>query len=100
MQILALGLSRSGTDSLRAALEILGYDHVYHGFDVGVDNGAEVRKAWTELGRRKWGPSKDARAITRKDFDRLIGHCEAVTDQPCACFALEVSRWYIERQDC
>lgn len=94
MQVLALGLSRSGTDSLRASLEILGYSHVYHGFDVGVDGGAEVRKAWSDLGRRKWGSSKNASPITREEFDKVIGHCEAVTDQPCACFALEVGHLY------
>lgn len=31
MKVLALGLSRSGTESLRNALSTLGYDHVYHG---------------------------------------------------------------------
>jgi Sulfotransferase domain len=34
MQILALGLPRSGTDSLRSALLILGYSCVWHGFDL------------------------------------------------------------------
>lgn len=34
MEVLALGLSRSGTDSLRNALEILGYSHVWHGYEL------------------------------------------------------------------
>jgi hypothetical protein len=33
MQVLAVGISRSGTDSLREALHILGFNHTHHGFD-------------------------------------------------------------------
>jgi hypothetical protein len=34
MQVLAVGPARSGTDSLRAALVKLGYNHTYHGYDI------------------------------------------------------------------
>jgi len=34
MQVLALGLSRSGTDLLRRALVMLGYRGVYHGWEI------------------------------------------------------------------
>ena len=90
MKVLALGLSRSGTDSLKQALHILGYNDVYHGFSVPSAPASE-RKAWVDLGRRKWGPGPSSSPITREDFDKILGRCEAVTDQPCACFALEVS---------
>ena len=89
MQVLALGLSRTGSDSLCNALKILGYNNVYHGFEVPSSE-ASIRKAWVDLGRRKWGPGKDARPITVEDWDGILGDCEATTDQPCACFALEV----------
>nr|POE94630.1 hypothetical protein CFP56_16867 [Quercus suber] len=89
MAVLALGLSRMGTESLRQALLTLGYDHVYHGFDV-MHGGPPIRKAWSELGRRKYGLTSDTTPVTAEDLDQIIGHCEAVTDQPCACFALEL----------
>ncbi|KXS98402.1 hypothetical protein AC578_4680 [Pseudocercospora eumusae] len=98
MKILALGLSRSGTDSLRRALEILGYDHVYHGFDVPTSGNPAISRAWTELGRKKFDrreeEEEEEETITLRDLDVLLGHCEAVTDQPCACFAEELLSTY------
>ncbi|KAF7193205.1 hypothetical protein HII31_05431 [Pseudocercospora fuligena] len=91
MKVLALGLSRSGTDSLRNALQILDYNHVYHGFDVPTSDDPAVSRAWTELGRKKF----DRRdGIRKEDLDVLLGDCEAVTDQPCACFAEELLTAY------
>lgn len=96
MRVLALGLSRSGTESLQRGLRMLGYNHVYHGFDM-VSGPDEWRK-WTILGRRKHGTHSAAKdgdsGLTRDDFDALLGHCEAVTDQPCALFARELIRAY------
>lgn len=94
MKVLALGLPRSGTESLKQALHILGYDDVYHGFSFAESEPAE-KKAWAELGRRKWGSKGDASPITREDFDKILGRCEAVTDQPCACFPLEVRTLFL-----
>ncbi|KAL5355070.1 hypothetical protein BJX96DRAFT_1611 [Aspergillus floccosus] len=94
LAVLALGMSRSGTESLRRALTILGYDHVYHGFDIPESN-PPTWKAWVLLGRRKWGRCS-SQALTRTDFDALLGHCEAVTDQPGALFASELIREYPE----
>lgn len=90
-------MSRSGTESLRRALQILGYDHVYHGFDL-VETTPMTWKAWTLLGRRKYGAAgKDGSSgLGREDFDALLGHCEAVTDQPCALFAPELIQAYPE----
>lgn len=98
MQVLALGMSRSGTESLRRALIILGYDHVYHGYDTIEDYGVIGWKPWTMLARRKFGKhgQNGDSGIGREDFDELIGHCEAVTDQPCAIFAPELIKAYPE----
>ncbi|KAL4931398.1 sulfotransferase family protein [Aspergillus undulatus] len=101
MQVLALGMSRSGTESLRRALIILGYDHVYHGFDMSESSPMQW-KQWAELGRRKFGivgtgsNQKGDAGITRSDFDSIIGHAEAVTDQPCSIFATELIDAYPE----
>ncbi|KAK4616263.1 hypothetical protein CLAFUW4_10229 [Fulvia fulva] len=74
------------TYSLCRALSILGYENIYHGLEVA-NALPSVQKAWTLLGRRKWGPGAaiDGREIRLENFDALLGHCEAVTDQTCAC---------------
>ncbi|KAI9368051.1 hypothetical protein BJX61DRAFT_525687 [Aspergillus egyptiacus] len=99
MQVLALGMSRSGTESLRRALIILGYDHVYHGFDMSESTPMQW-KEWAVLGRRKFGLTgtthKGDPLITRDDFDSILGHSEAVTDQPCAIFAADLIKAYPE----
>lgn len=97
MEVLALGHSRSGTESLRQALIILGYNHVYHGFDVP-ENQPPSWQAWVRLGRRKWGQQGDtangATGITKEDLDDVLGHCNAVTDQQGAMFAAELIQAY------
>lgn len=88
MQVLALGLSRCGTESLKFALEDLGYKGVYHGFEVKADQ----CMVWSRL----W----DAKAIGSgpvigvEAFDKLIGNYEAVTDAPCNMFGKELIEAY------
>ncbi|XHG07983.1 hypothetical protein AWENTII_011115 [Aspergillus wentii] len=99
MKVLALGISRSGTESLALALRMLGYDHVFHGLELVEQNTWEP---WVRLARRKWGIKADSAyqmgwsGITRDEFDVLLGHCEAVTDMPCAVFASELIKAYPE----
>lgn len=99
MQVLALGMSRSGTESLRRALITLGYDHVYHGFDMSESRPMQW-KQWALLGRRKFGLTGTSHRgdpqISREDFDQILGHSEAVTDQPCSIFASELIKAYPE----
>lgn len=99
MKVLALGMSRSGTESLRRALQMLGYDHVYHGFDI-FEPGPPTWRDWVMLGRRKYGMHGSAESgdsgLGRDDFDAILGHSEAVTDQPCTLFAAELIRAYPE----
>ena len=84
MKVLALGLSRTGTESLKFALEKLGYNGVYHGLDIK-GNQAMV---WTQLWDAKTVPP--TKKIGAVDFDKVIGNCEAVTDAPCCMFAKEL----------
>ncbi|KAF9893625.1 hypothetical protein FE257_010937 [Aspergillus nanangensis] len=95
MEVLALGMGRSGTDSLGKALSILGYDRVYHGFDMGFANPPSW-EAWVKLARRKWGgksspgtPTDDI-DITLPDLDSILGDCAAVTGSAVARIAPEM----------
>ncbi|AEO71876.1 uncharacterized protein THITE_2148457 [Thermothielavioides terrestris NRRL 8126] len=105
MQVLCVGLPRTGTESLQQALLHLGYEHTYHGWDVvyDADAGAGYAPGWVALARRKWyaglggkgGGSAEAR-ITAEDFDELLGHCVAVTDAAASVFAAEMIAAYPE----
>ncbi|KAK6070569.1 hypothetical protein SCUP515_08394 [Seiridium cupressi] len=99
LQVLALGLSRSGTDSLRAALTILGYRNVYHGWFISTVQQSDPG-LWCPLMRRKYSgefvAAKLAADTLRAEFDKVLGNCEAVTDVPCFVFAEELIKAYPE----
>jgi len=84
LQVIAVGLSRSGTESLRNALLKLGYDPTQHGFDAA--SSVHDLRSWSLLGRRKWNGKGGERVLHAKDFDTIIGECSAVTDMPTAAF--------------
>lgn len=90
MQVLALGLSRCGTESLKFALEELGYKGVYHGFETTGSHSV----SWCKLFDAKSG-GKGAKIMT-EDFDRIIGDYEAVTDAPTCLLGAEIIRAYPE----
>lgn len=53
------------------------------------------------LARRKYGSAHQSDAtgdctISASEFDTILGHCEAVTDCPPACFAAELYKAYPE----
>ena len=91
MQVLALGMSRTGTASMRKALQELGFNHTYHGFDT-IEHPEDLL-LWEKAadakfsGKGTWG---------REEFDQLLGHCAAVTDMPCAIFSEELLQAYPE----
>ena len=96
MQVICVGLPRSGTESLQQALITLGYDHTYHGWDIVYDE-ACYSPRWVALARRKWYPTSSSggnKPITARDFDELIGHATAVTDAAASCFAAEMIAAY------
>ncbi|KAJ5722771.1 hypothetical protein N7488_000806 [Penicillium malachiteum] len=88
MQVLAVGPSRSGTRSLRASLLQLGYEHCYHGFDV-------IQHAEDDVSLKREQSRKTGKnPPTAEDFDKVIGHCMAITDHPAAAFAPELIAAY------
>lgn len=52
MEVLCVGLPRSGTESLQTALLMLGYDHTYHGWDIIFEE-PNYAQEWVKLCRRK-----------------------------------------------
>ena len=90
LQVLALGLSRTGTDSLRQALYELGCYEVYHGYRSAEYTSQKIQ--WIKLGQAQAAANKAF--LNAHEFDKVLGDCEAVTDIPCAGFATDLLRCY------
>jgi len=94
MQVLALGMSRTGTASMQMALQILGYNETYHGFALLANfRDAEM---WLEALDAKYNPQNGLKPFGRAEWDQLLGHCAAVCDMPCAVFGPELVDAYPE----
>lgn len=95
MQVLAVGISRSGTDSLREALHVLGVNHTHHGFDTILPPSS--LEAIYKLLQKKYTPAPDStsqRKLTAKDFDTVLLNSVGVSDLFAAEFALELIEAY------
>ena len=92
MQVLSLGLPRTGTASMQLALQMLGYNHTAHGFDM--ISHPEVGTPWMEAVDAKF--LNVGRPYGRAEFDAFLGHYAAVTDMPCAAFWEELIAAYPE----
>jgi len=90
MQVLALGLPRCGTESLKLALHELGYQNVYHGFEIT----GNQAMSWCKLFDAKFKGKGLGMEIVAEDFDRIIGDYEAVTDAPTCWFGEELCKAY------
>ena len=91
LQVICVGISRSGTESLQRALILLSYNYTYHGFDVSTSPGH--CEGWTQLALKKYSQASGIggeSCLTAADFDPIIGHCTAITDMPAAVFAKEL----------
>lgn len=90
LEVLALGISRAGTESLRNALIELGYYDVHHGIRFLLSD--RERLQWLRLA---WAQhTHNAAGLTTADFDRVLGDCAAVTDMPACGFAQELLTAY------
>lgn len=92
MQVLCLGPGRTGTDSMRVALKMLGFEDCYHGYSTVHENPPDNvlwNKAmdWKLEGKGTFG---------KNEWDQLLGHCRAVSDLPCVLFSEELIATYPE----
>ena len=92
MQVLSLGMPRTGTVSMQAALELLGCKPTYHGYTVLYQLGDIP--GWTAAFEAKY--HKNGKPFAREEWDQLLGGYGAVTDSPCICFAEDLINAYPE----
>lgn len=90
MKVLALGLGRTGTTSLRAALQELGFVDTYHMTSASVHNPPDCLMWMDALAAKYDGVGK----FERKDWDQLLGHCQAICDWPAIAFCPELIEAY------
>ncbi|KLJ09351.1 hypothetical protein EMPG_15214 [Blastomyces silverae] len=90
MKVLALGVGRTGTASLRAALERLGYLDTYHMMSASIENPPDCLMWQDALAAKYDGVGE----FGRKEWDQLLGHCQAVCDWPACAFAKELIEAY------
>ncbi|KAF2169942.1 hypothetical protein M409DRAFT_51729 [Zasmidium cellare ATCC 36951] len=96
LRILAFGPSRSGTSSLRIALDQLGFGHVYHYTSLLTINPRDA-EMWNEA----WDTHHNhvpGTKFERQDWDQLLGHCGAVTDVPSCLFIRQLLEAYPDAQ--
>ncbi|KAF4619068.1 hypothetical protein G7Y89_g14779 [Cudoniella acicularis] len=91
MKVLILGLGRTGTASIRAAMKQLGYIDTYHMMCASIENPPDALM-WHEALRAKY--EGIGMPYTRSDWDQLLGHCQAVCDWPAIAFAPELIAAY------
>ncbi|KXT18750.1 hypothetical protein AC579_2731 [Pseudocercospora musae] len=91
MQVLSLAPSRTCTLSMCSALEILGYQNPYH-FSSIFQNVLDC-DIWIPALKAKFERNEK---VGRETFDKVLGHCSAVTDAPCIVFWEELIDAYPE----
>jgi len=92
MRVLALGLGRTGTASLRTALVELGFADCYHMMSASVENPPDCLM-WSDALAAKYDGKG---TFGREQWDQLFGHCQAICDWPCVAFAKELIEAYPE----
>ncbi|RMZ16196.1 hypothetical protein D0860_01211 [Hortaea werneckii] len=93
LRVICLGLSRTGTTSLRQFLVDLGFRDCYHYASVLQENPRDADLGIEALDAKFKGVGEP---YTRPQWDALLGHCQAVTDTPCTIFHEELLAAYPE----
>lgn len=81
LKVIGAGWGRTGTESLKIALEQLGFTRCYHGFDLF--NDGRKLKYWKQL-----------HAEGKTDFDALFDGYQAAVDFPAAHYYRELMKQY------
>lgn len=96
-KVLCVGMLRTGTNSLAAALSELGFNHVFHGLNSQTKptHWAFFERAaiatWPEVNAK--GISPPPKPFDRQDWDELFGVYDALTDLSCF-WALQLADAY------
>ncbi|KAK4962870.1 hypothetical protein LTR10_000497 [Elasticomyces elasticus] len=91
MEVLSMGYSRTGTMTMKAALEILGLP-TWHW--VTMAENPQDMALWAEAIEAKFNPTSGKKPFGRREFDNLLGYWSACTDQPAALFSEELVQAY------
>lgn len=94
VEVLCLGLPRTGTESLSVALRTLGLQ-TYHGWDLVFEPDGSKLQLCNDLLRRKFKGARDGDVhIAKEEFDMLVGDSQAIVDSLCLFFAPELLAAY------
>ncbi|KAJ5272973.1 hypothetical protein N7478_008098 [Penicillium angulare] len=94
VQVLCLGMPRTGTESLSVALQTIGLE-TYHGWDIVFETDGSKLQHCNELVQRKYSGARDGNvSISSAEFDILLGDCEAVINTLPLLFAPELVEAY------
>ncbi|KAI0871362.1 hypothetical protein GGS24DRAFT_492270 [Hypoxylon argillaceum] len=88
IQVIVCGLPRTGTTSIKLALEQLGYPKVYH-MSTFVDHTGDC-KYWEQVIKAKIC----GHSLPRSVWDNLLGNYQAVVDAPSCYFSTELAEAY------
>ena len=83
LKVIGAGFGRTGTRSLKTALEILGFGPCYHMYEVGNNEGHKIR--WNEIAFGK-----------KPDWDSLFENYNATVDWPSAHYWQQLAAYYPE----
>lgn len=93
LEVMVFGCSRTGTSSIREALKQLGYNDVYHAKCIYDENPRDA-DMWVDAIKAKY--DHEGKPFERAEWDKLLGHCMAVSDIPVTFFIPELLDAYPE----
>ncbi|GCB21755.1 hypothetical protein AAWM_04640 [Aspergillus awamori] len=94
LRVICLGLPRCGTESLKGALETLGFGGVAHGFEWWLHHPNHSVLYCELLLLKLQNRMPTPEVIRERYFDRLLGDMDASTDVPTVWFASELLQAY------
>lgn len=94
LRVICLGLARSGTESLKSALETLGFGGVAHGFEWWLHHPNHSILYCELLLLKLQNRIPSPKVLRERYLDRLLGDTDASTDVPTVWFATELLQAY------